>query len=112
MLALPGGFVEYGETVEEAVRREVKEETGLSTDIERLLGVYSDPKRDPRGHTVNVAFVLKSRESTPSAGSDAADVVLVDVKDLPRMAFDHSAIVQDYLRTERLLKAKKGKKHN
>lgn len=111
-LALPGGFVEYGEVVEEAVRREVKEETGLSTSVVRLLGVYSDPGRDPRGHTVSVVFVLEAADRDAVAGSDAAAIELVDPVRAPRLAFDHSSIVRDYLRSEALLRSNRGKKHN
>jgi len=57
--ALPGGFVEYGETVERAVVREVYEETGIKTRVKELLGVYSDPNRDPRGHVISIAFILE-----------------------------------------------------
>ncbi|MGD1061263.1 MAG: NUDIX hydrolase [Methanomassiliicoccales archaeon] len=111
-LALPGGFVEYGETVEEAVRREVKEETGLSTRIIRLLGVYSDPARDPRGHTVSIAFVLKAASRKLRSGSDAASVELVDLAAVPELAFDHSSMVRDYRKSEAVLGAVWGKKHN
>ena len=92
--ALPGGFVEIGETTEEAVVREALEETGLSIQIIKLLGVYSDPSRDPRGHTVSVCYLAKA-EGMPVAGSDAEDVGLFDHMNLPELAFDHYKIIND-----------------
>jgi 8-oxo-dGTP diphosphatase len=111
-LALPGGFVEYGERVEDAARREVKEETGLSTQIIRLLGVYSEPGRDPRGHTVSVAYVMRALDMNAKAGSDAAAVELIELDSVPKLAFDHSRIVSDYLESEASLRPNKGKMHN
>ncbi|HJH30916.1 MAG TPA: NUDIX hydrolase [Methanosarcinaceae archaeon] len=90
--ALPGGFVEIGETTEEATVREAYEETGLSIEIIKLLGVYSDPLRDPRRHTVSVCY-LASGEGEPKAGSDAGAIRLFDINDLPQMAFDHNMII-------------------
>jgi len=98
MPALPGGFVELGESTEVAVVREVREETGLDTRVERLVGVYSDPARDPRGHTVAVAYSLETLGGELRAGSDAEDVVLLDPEVLPPMAFDHATIVADWRR--------------
>ncbi len=92
--ALPGGFVEIGETTEEATVREVHEETGLSIKIIKLLGVYSDPLRDPRGHTVSVCYLV-SGEGKPKADSDAEDIGLFDITDMPQMAFDHNMIIDN-----------------
>ena len=94
MPALPGGFVELGETTVEAVVREVREETGLETKVSRLVGVFSNPNRDPRGHTVGIAYALEATGGALEAGSDAAAILLVDPDDPPRMAFDHNEIVR------------------
>jgi len=96
LYALPGGFVEAGETVETAVVREVEEETGLVTAIKRLVGVYSEPDRDPRGHTVSVVFELEVRGGELKAGDDAATAELFDCDNLPELAFDHGKILMDY----------------
>lgn len=95
--ALPGGFVEYNEPVEDAVLREVQEETGLKTEIRELVGVYSSPDRDPRGHMVSTAFSLKRVDGELKAGTDAARAKFFDLDDLPNLAFDHRQIIEDYL---------------
>lgn len=94
--ALPGGFVEIGETVEEACRREAQEETGIKVAELRLVGVYSDPHRDPRGHTVSVAFgtVLPSA-ITPRSASDAESAEWVEDWREHKLAFDHAQILND-----------------
>lgn len=99
MYALPGGALEFGEALEEGVEREVLEETGLDAEVERLLGVYGDPDRDPRGHTISVAYVLRSVGGTLKAGTDAAATKLVPVSARPVLAFDHARILADFRRT-------------
>ncbi|MBN1860377.1 MAG: NUDIX hydrolase [Candidatus Thermoplasmatota archaeon] len=96
--ALPGGFVEYGETTEDAVKREMLEETGLQTEIRVLLGVYSDPHRDPRGHTVSVVYVLNQIGGALNAGDDAKSVKFFKMNELPALAFDHAQIVKDAIK--------------
>ena len=93
--ALPGGFVEYGETTEHAIMREVKEETGLLTTVQGLFGVYSDPNRDPRGHTITVAYLLTPVGGDLIAGDDAASARYFKRDELPMLAFDHAKIVKD-----------------
>jgi 8-oxo-dGTP diphosphatase len=96
--AIPGGFVETGETVESAAVREALEETGLPVTLTALLGVYSDPSRDPRHHTVSTVYVGRA-EGSPSGGDDAAEARLFAEGDLPSpIAFDHAAILADYFR--------------
>lgn len=92
MFALPGGFVEVGETTEEAAMREALEETGLSIEIVKLIGVYSEPSRDPRGHTVSICYLAKGT-GIPKAGSDAAEVALFAIDGIPKLAFDHNHII-------------------
>jgi len=98
--ALPGGFVEYNEPVEKAVIREVKEETGLQTKINKLMGVYSSPDRDPRGHMVSTVFSLDVIGGSLKGGSDAEKAQYFDIRDLPELAFDHEDIIKDFLELE------------
>lgn len=99
--ALPGGFVEHNEIVEEAVLRELMEETGIQGKITGFAGVYSKPGRDPRGHTISLAFRISPvfpRNMQPGrAGDDAAKVEWWPVKKMPKLAFDHEEIINDWL---------------
>lgn len=99
--ALPGGFVEYNETTPDAVQREVLEETGLKTRILSLIGVYSDPNRDPRGHTVSIAYLLKQVGGSIHASDDAAHARFFSLDNLPDLAFDHNKIIKDTLNQRR-----------
>ncbi len=94
--AIPGGFVDVGETVEHAACREMMEEVGLVVSITGLLGVYSRPDRDPRGHTVTVIYTGEA-SGQPIAADDAADVGLFTQENLPSsLAFDHADVLADY----------------
>ncbi len=97
--ALPGGFVEVGETVEEAAYREAAEETGLAVEVARLVGVYSDPERDPRGHNVSVAFLARVLSGDLVAATDASEVAVLDPSSV-ELAFDHRKIIEDALNLE------------
>ena len=97
--ALPGGFVDYGESLEEAVIREAKEETGLDLENLRQFHTYSAPNRDPRFHTIGTVFIAKAK-GTPRAGDDAASIKVVKLSQLQDLdlAFDHKKIIQDYIK--------------
>ena len=99
--AVPGGFIDRGERAEEAARREMREELGVDVELVALLGVYSDPARDPRGQTISTVYVGRA-SATPRAGDDAADVGVFDETALPTpLAFDHARILEDYFRFRR-----------
>jgi 8-oxo-dGTP diphosphatase len=93
--ALVGGFVEYGERVEEAAKRECREETGLEVELERLVGVYSDPNRDPRGHVVSICFLARVVGGKLKAGSDALEAKFFKKIPWNELAFDHAQILKD-----------------
>ncbi len=101
--AIPGGFVEYGETVENAVKRELLEEAGIKIEITGILGVYSDPARDPRGHVVSVCYTATTRDEV-KAGSDASEARYFPFEDIDmdKLAFDHSSIINEYKRSYQL----------
>ncbi len=93
--ALPGGFVDYGESYEQAALREAKEETGLDVEGLRQFHTYSEPGRDPRMHTASTVFTGRAAK-TPVAGDDAGRAELFSEGELPRLAFDHDRIIGDY----------------
>ena len=94
--ALPGGFVDYGESLESAAVREAKEETGLDVELIRQFHTYSDPKRDPRHHTITTVFIAKAK-GNPAAGDDAKKVGIFSKNNLPEpIVFDHGHIIDNY----------------
>lgn len=99
--ALPGGFVDVGERLEQAALREALEETSLQVTLRTLLGCYSTPRRDPRGHTVSAVYVAEAR-GEPQARDDAKHLALYTMGELPSpLAFDHAIILADYARFRR-----------
>ena len=98
-IALPGGFVDIGESVEDALKREMCEEVSLDVEIQELLGIYSDPSRDPRFHTASAVYICKAY-GTPKSGDDAKDIYVYKEDELPfdKLVFDHEKILKDYLK--------------
>lgn len=95
--ALPGGFIDYGESVETAAIREAREETGLDVVLTGLLGVYSAPDRDPRHHTMSVVYTAQAKDlSVLQAGDDAGNAIFYPLDALPPLAFDHARIIGDF----------------
>lgn len=95
--ALPGGFVDEGERLDVAARREAREETGLDVELEEQFFTYSDPRRDPRRHTVSTVFIARAA-GEPVGADDAAEARAFAADDLPALVFDHGEIVGDVLR--------------
>lgn len=102
--AIPGGFVEYGETVENTAIRESKEETGIDIELKRLFNVYSKSDRDPRGHTITIVYLATGNVSDMKADTDARDIQLCSFEELSslKIAFDHEKILTDIL--EKIIK--------
>jgi ADP-ribose pyrophosphatase YjhB (NUDIX family) len=97
--AIPGGFVDYGESLEEAAMREAKEETNLDVKLARQFHTYSDPKRDPRHHSISTVYIAKGN-GTPQAKDDAIEIGIFTESNLPNeIAFDHRSILNDYFKS-------------
>lgn len=99
--ALPEGLVEIGEVVEESCLRELKEETSITGKVEKLVGVYSKPGRDPRGYIVSIAYLVQWVDGDVKAADDAKEYKWFDIDNLPELAFDHKEIVKDALQTKK-----------
>jgi ADP-ribose pyrophosphatase YjhB (NUDIX family) len=97
--AIPGGFVDYGESLEQSAIREAKEETGIDVQLLTQLHTYSDPERDPRFHTISTVYIARRVGGALKASSDAKDIGIFSIDELPQdLAFDHKKILQDYRR--------------
>jgi ADP-ribose pyrophosphatase YjhB (NUDIX family) len=97
--AIPGGFVDYGESLEEAAIREAKEETNLDVKLIRQFHTYSDPKRDPRHHSISTVYIAKGK-GKPKAKDDALEIEIFNASNLPdEIAFDHRSILKDYFKS-------------
>ena len=104
--ALPGGFVDYGESLEAAAVREACEETSLQVELISQFGAYSDPDRDPRKHTITVVYIAKA-EGEPRAADDAAEAGVFGLHNLPdELAFDHGRILKDYFESRNTQEAR------
>lgn len=96
--AIPGGFIDYGESIEVAAKREALEEVGLEVDLIEQFHVYSDPNRDPRQHTISIVFIATAK-GKPNASDDAKNVSVFHLWEIPEdLCFDHDRILQDYRR--------------
>ena len=97
--ALPGGFVDYGECVEDAAIREAKEETSIDVKLENLINIYSKPDKDPRGHTISIVYSAKGNLEDRKANDDACDIGIFNKDELSKVniAFDHEKIIKDCL---------------
>jgi ADP-ribose pyrophosphatase YjhB (NUDIX family) len=95
--ALPGGFIEYGESAETSAVREAKEETSLDVELKKLFNVYSNPSRDPRHHTITIVYIAEVISGIPAAADDAKNIGIFTKDNLPQdIAFDHRNVIEEY----------------